>query len=132
PRPPPAPPGGGGGGPGRPAGGPRSGACNACFAPPKSLTVCVCVLCLCASLGVYVCVCAPLFTCVCACCATGEVGDVTWPDDWTSVTRDGRRSAQFEHTMMVTEEGCEIFTARVGASRSAIVWDEAAAQRGLA
>lgn len=58
--------------------------------------------------------------------------DQTWPDDWTSVTRDGKRSAQFEHTLMVTETGCELFTARVGASTTAMVWDDAATQRGLA
>ncbi|KAI9298019.1 methionine aminopeptidase [Neoconidiobolus thromboides FSU 785] len=34
--------------------------------------------------------------------------DEHWPDDWTAVTRDGKRSAQFEHTLLVTENGCEI------------------------
>jgi len=37
--------------------------------------------------------------------------DVLWPDDWTSVTKDGKRSAQFEHTLLVTETGCEVLTA---------------------
>ena len=32
-------------------------------------------------------------------------------DDWTAVTRDGRESAQFEHSIGVTATGCEIFTA---------------------
>ena len=50
--------------------------------------------------------------------------DEQWPDDWTVVTADGRRSAQFEHTMMVTETGVEILTARAGASRTHLVWDE--------
>ncbi|TNN60940.1 Methionine aminopeptidase 1 [Liparis tanakae] len=27
--------------------------------------------------------------------------DETWPDGWTAVTRDGKRSAQFEHTLLV-------------------------------
>jgi len=31
-------------------------------------------------------------------------------DDWTAVTRDRSLSAQFEHMVGVTEEGCEIFT----------------------
>lgn len=31
-------------------------------------------------------------------------------DGWTAVTRDGSLSAQFEHTVGVTETGCEIFT----------------------
>ena len=52
-----------------------------------------------------------------------------WPDDWTAVTVDGKRSAQFEHTMVVTETGVELLTARVGASRTAMVWDRAAVQR---
>ena len=33
-------------------------------------------------------------------------------DGWTVTTRDGRRSAQWEHTIGVTEDGCEIFTRR--------------------
>lgn len=31
-------------------------------------------------------------------------------DDWTAVTRDRSLSAQFEHSIGVTEDGCEIFT----------------------
>lgn len=31
-------------------------------------------------------------------------------DEWTAVTRDRSLSAQFEHTVGVTNEGCEIFT----------------------
>ena len=31
-------------------------------------------------------------------------------DGWTAVTRDRKPSAQFEHTIGVTAEGCEIFT----------------------
>ena len=33
-----------------------------------------------------------------------------WDDGWTVVTRDGRRSAQFEHTLVVTEDGAEVLT----------------------
>jgi methionyl aminopeptidase len=33
-------------------------------------------------------------------------------DDWTAVTIDGSLSAQFEHTILVTEEGVEVLTAR--------------------
>jgi len=32
------------------------------------------------------------------------------PDGWTAVTRDRELSAQFEHTVGVTEIGCEVFT----------------------
>lgn len=34
----------------------------------------------------------------------------TWDDGWTVVTADGKRSAQFEHTLVVTENGAEILT----------------------
>ena len=34
----------------------------------------------------------------------------TLPDDWTAVTRDRSLSAQFEHSIGVTADGCEIFT----------------------
>jgi methionyl aminopeptidase len=33
-----------------------------------------------------------------------------WADDWTVVTRDRKRTAQFEHTLLVTETGAEILT----------------------
>jgi methionyl aminopeptidase len=33
-----------------------------------------------------------------------------WDDDWTAVTADGRRSAQFEHTMVVIDSGAELMT----------------------
>lgn len=33
-------------------------------------------------------------------------------DGWTVTTRDGRLSAQWEHTMCVTDDGCEVFTRR--------------------
>jgi methionyl aminopeptidase len=32
------------------------------------------------------------------------------PDGWTAVTRDRELSAQFEHTVGVTDTGCEVFT----------------------
>ncbi len=33
-----------------------------------------------------------------------------WDDGWTVVTRDLQRSAQFEHTVLVTDDGVEILT----------------------
>ena len=33
-----------------------------------------------------------------------------WDDGWTVVTRDGARSAQFEHTILITDTGNEILT----------------------
>lgn len=48
--------------------------------------------------------------------ALGTYKDKTWPDDWTSVTQDGGLTAQFEHTLMVTEDGVEVLTARLESS----------------
>lgn len=33
-----------------------------------------------------------------------------WDDGWTATTRDGKRTAQFEHTLLVTEGGAEVLT----------------------
>ena len=33
-----------------------------------------------------------------------------WDDGWTAVTADGRRTAQFEHTLVVTDGGAELLT----------------------
>jgi methionyl aminopeptidase len=33
-----------------------------------------------------------------------------WPDNWTAVTVDRRRTAQFEHTLLVTDDGVDILT----------------------
>jgi methionyl aminopeptidase len=38
-----------------------------------------------------------------------------WDDGWTVVTADLKRSAQFEHTVLVTESGAEILTLPPGA-----------------
>ncbi len=35
-------------------------------------------------------------------------------DDWTAVTEDGELSAQEEHTVLVTEDGCEVLTLQEG------------------
>jgi methionyl aminopeptidase len=40
----------------------------------------------------------------------GKAAVKVLPDGWTAVTRDRELSAQFEHTIGVTEYGCEIFT----------------------
>jgi methionyl aminopeptidase len=39
-------------------------------------------------------------------------------DGWTVTTKDGRLSSQWEHTLAVTESGCEIFTLRSSESYS--------------
>lgn len=43
----------------------------------------------------------------------GTHTDNTWPDGWTAVTTDGKRSAQFEQTLLITDDGCEVLTARL-------------------
>ncbi|MGO2943271.1 MAG: type I methionyl aminopeptidase [Brevibacterium aurantiacum] len=40
----------------------------------------------------------------------GTVDWDVWDDAWTVVTKDRKRSAQFEHTLVVTETGAEILT----------------------
>ncbi len=40
----------------------------------------------------------------------GKPGVLVLPDGWTAITRDRSLSAQFEHTIGVTEDGAEIFT----------------------
>ena len=31
-------------------------------------------------------------------------------DGWTVVTKDGRRAAQYEHTVVITQDDCEVLT----------------------
>jgi methionyl aminopeptidase len=40
----------------------------------------------------------------------GTIDYSIWADGWTVVTNDGRRTAQFEHTVLVTDTGAEILT----------------------
>jgi methionyl aminopeptidase len=40
----------------------------------------------------------------------GSIEPIIWADGWTAVTADGSRSAQFEHTVLVTAEGVEVLT----------------------
>ena len=40
----------------------------------------------------------------------GTIDYDIWPDGWTAVTKDGKRTAQFEHTLVVTDDGYEILT----------------------
>ncbi|UZJ51335.1 hypothetical protein CBS101457_000655 [Exobasidium rhododendri] len=43
-----------------------------------------------------------------------EWRDLSWPDDWTVSTIDGANSAASEETLLITETGVEILTARGG------------------
>ena len=45
-----------------------------------------------------------------------------WNDDWTAVTADGKLTAQFEHTVLVTDTGVEVLTAGPGAASPNAPW----------
>lgn len=46
----------------------------------------------------------------------GTAKALTWPDEWTATTADGKRSAQFEHTLLVTADGVEALTGKLEGS----------------
>ncbi|WP_116995714.1 type I methionyl aminopeptidase [Desertimonas flava] len=45
-----------------------------------------------------------------------------WDDDWTAVTADGKRTAQFEHTVLVTDDGFDVLTGGDGAVSPRAPW----------
>lgn len=55
--------------------------------------------------------------------ASGEHRHKMWGDDWTAVTADGSRTAQYEHTMVVTSDGVEVLTAGNGAVSPSAPWN---------
>ena len=46
-----------------------------------------------------------------------------WGDGWTAVTADWQRTAQFEHTLLVTDDGVEVLTGGDGAVSPTAPWD---------
>jgi len=46
----------------------------------------------------------------------GTAEHIMWPDKWTAATKDGKRSAQFEHTFLMTESGLEALTGKLDTS----------------
>ncbi|KAL3784712.1 hypothetical protein HJC23_007721 [Cyclotella cryptica] len=54
-----------------------------------------------------------------------------WEDDWTATTVDGKRSAQFEHTLLVTEDGVEALTGKLDSSPLQFWEEESAIRRGI-
>jgi len=46
----------------------------------------------------------------------GSPKPLTWPDKWTATTADGGRSAQFEHTLLITPDGVEALTGKIESS----------------
>ncbi len=49
-------------------------------------------------------------------CNSFSAKALTWPDEWTATTADGKRSAQFEHTLLVTADGVEALTGKLEGS----------------
>ena len=47
---------------------------------------------------------------ICPCITEGGTLVRTLPDDLTVITDDGSRTAQFEHTILITEYGVEILS----------------------
>ncbi|KAI6039045.1 methionine aminopeptidase [Pisolithus marmoratus] len=43
---------------------------------------------------------------------------IHWGDSWTATTIDGKRSAQFEETLLITENGVEVLTAGTESAKS--------------
>jgi methionyl aminopeptidase len=52
----------------------------------------------------------------------GTINYRLWDDDWTAVTADGKRTAQFEHTILVTDDGVEVLTGGPGAASPSAPW----------
>ena len=46
----------------------------------------------------------------------GSARPVNWPDNWTAATADGMPTAQFEHTLLITESGVEAMTGKLDSS----------------
>lgn len=53
----------------------------------------------------------------------GAWKEVRWPDEWTSATSDGKRSAQFEETLLITETGYQVLTKGTYVPEGATFWD---------
>ena len=61
----------------------------------------------------------------------GDASYVMWPDDWTATTLDGKRSAQFEHTLLITEDGVEALTGKMETSPVQFWERESEVHRGV-
>jgi methionyl aminopeptidase len=46
-----------------------------------------------------------------------------WDDNWTAVTTDGKRTAQYEHTLLVTDDGVDVLTGGPGAASPFAPWN---------
>jgi methionyl aminopeptidase len=53
----------------------------------------------------------------------GNPNHVLWDDGWTAATVDGSRTAQFEHTIVVTDDGSDILTVTTDGRSAAGPWE---------
>ena len=53
----------------------------------------------------------------------GDPNHVLWDDGWTAATIDGSRSAQFEHTVVVTDDGVDLLTVTADGRSAAGPWE---------
>ena len=53
----------------------------------------------------------------------GKINFKVWDDQWTAVTSDGRNTAQFEHTILVTDGEAEVLTGGEGAVSPVAPWN---------
>ncbi len=54
-----------------------------------------------------------------------------WQDNWTATTVDGKRSAQFEHTLLVTPDGVEALTGKLEGSPLQFWEEESEVRKGV-
>ena len=52
----------------------------------------------------------------------GTINYKIWDDDWTAVTSDGKRTAQYEHTILVTADGADVLTGGPGTASPTAPW----------
>ena len=54
----------------------------------------------------------------------GSAKVLHWPDDWTATTSDGKRTAQFEHTLLMTETGVVPLTGKIPGQSPLYPWEK--------
>ncbi len=56
---------------------------------------------------------------------------LNWNDNWTATTIDGKRTAQFEHTLLITKEGVEALTGKIETSPIQFWEKESEVRKGI-
>ena len=75
--------------------------------------------------------CIFLTCCFLTLCQTITAKCLNWPDNWTATTTDGKRTAQFEHTLLITKEGVEALTGKIETSPIQFWEKESEVHKGL-